>query len=375
VSSGAAAIAWSPRTDAAGGPLAGVRVLDFSELLPGPFLSQCLLELGAEVIKVERPPHGDPTRRLSPGLFTAVNRGKRSWLADLKDPAARAPVQALADEADVLLEQFRPGVIARLGFGAETQLARNPRLVHVSLSGYGGDGPRADWPGHDINYLAAAGVVALAGQADDPTPRLGVPMADLGAAVYGLAAVQAALLQRERSGQGQHLDLSIADCAAHWMNPRWAVMRQRGATTLAAQRAVAQQRPAYGVFRCRDGRLLSVAALETHFWQRLATALPLPQAGDAAWDDPAHRTASAARLNADLQAALLALDGAEALERLLAADVPAALVALPDEVPDDPQFAARGLFVPSAVGPLVRFPVRLQGQIVPPPDGPALGAG
>jgi len=373
--SAAASIAWRPRPDAGEGPLAGVRVLDFSELLPGPFLSQCMVELGAEVIKVERPPHGDPTRRVSPGLFTAVNRGKRSWLADLKDPAARAPVLALADEADVLLAQFRPGVIDRLGFGAAAMRARNPRLIHVCLSGFGSGGPRADWPGHDINYLAVAGVAALAGTDADPTPRPGVPMADLGASVYGLAAVNAALFQRERTGRGQHLDIAITDCAAHWMNPRWAVIHQRGATTLAAQRAVAQQRPAYGVFRCRDGRLLSVAALETHFWQRLARALALPQAGDPAWDDPQRRAQGAADLNDALQAALSRCDAESALARLIAADVPAALVADPADVSADPQFMARALFIDTAAGPLARFPVAMQGRTAPPPDAPALGAG
>lgn len=370
--------AWRPRgaDPAAGGPLAGVRVLDLSELLPGPFLTQNMVEMGADVIKVERPPGGDPVRRSSPALFAAMNRGKRSLAANLKDERDRDRVLALVDEADVLVESFRPGVIDRLGLGWAALSPRCPRLVHVSLSGYGVDGPRAQWPGHDINYLATAGIVALAGTDVQPSPSLGVPMADLNAAMYALAAINAALLQRERSGRGQRLDVSITDCALHWMNARLPVMRAAGARDMAAQRAVAQRRPGYGVYRCRDGRWLSIAALEDHFWSALVRTLGLGAFAGEAFGSYRARLPCTAEINAALAAALAGLDREAALSRLLAADVPAAEVALPDELPSHPQLAARRLFVDSEVGALCRWPVPLEGMAeAPPVPAPALGGG
>jgi CoA:oxalate CoA-transferase len=359
--------AWLPRDRDAPSPLAGVRVLDFSELLPGPFLTQCLVEFGADVLKVERPPIGDPVRRSSPGLFAAVNRGKRSLLADLKQESQRALVCALVDEADVLIESFRPGVMARLGLGWEAMHARNPRLVYVSLSGYGAGGPWAQRPGHDINYLAATGIMSMAMAGGAPgsaaSPSFGVPMADLNAAVYALGALNAALFQRERSGRGQWLDVSIADCALHWMNARLPVLRQAALDVDAAtQRRRVLQRPGYGVFRCRDGVLITVAALEDHFWDALVRTLSLQAYQGDEWRAYRRRADDAAAINAAVAAALGALDAQAATDLLLAADVPVAGVCVPEDLPLHPQFATRGLFVDSAVGPLCRFPVRLQAM-------------
>lgn len=364
--------AWLPRDPAATAPLAGVRVLDLSELLPGPFLTQSLVELGADVLKVERPPGGDPVRLGAPGLFAAVNRGKRGLLANLKDPAQRQQVLALADAADVLVESFRPGVLARLGLGVDVLHARNPRLVVVSLSGYGQHGPRAQWPGHDINYLAAAGVVHLAQKDGAGSPSLGIPVADLAGATYALAALNAALFQRERSGRGQHLDVALADCAAHGMNPRLALLADCGGDAALVRQRV-QQRAAYGVFACRCGGWLSVAALEDHFWQALVQALPLPQ-----WAGPAlarghQRATQAAAINADIAAALRLEDRAPLLQRLAAADVPVAEVVALDELPQQPQLQQRGLWQPGAGGPLLGFPVRLAGMVTPPAEVPPLG--
>jgi len=368
--------AWLPRPgDLGATPLAGIRVLDFSELLPGPFLTQNMVELGADVVKVERPPAGDPVRRTSPGLFAAMNRGKRSLLANLKDEADRARALALADEADVMVESFRPGVVDRLGFGFDALAARNPRLVQVSISGYGADGPRAQWPGHDINYLAAAGIVALAGRDDAPSPSFGVPLADLNAAMVALAAVNAALLQRERSGRGQRLDVSITDCALHWMNARLPVQRAAGAQTLAAQRELAQRRPGYGVYRCRDGGLLSVGALEDHFFAALVQVLGLDDFSGEAYAAYRQRLPHSDRINTALAVALAADDRAPLLARLLAADVPVAEVSVPSELSTHPQLAARGLFVDSEAGPLCRWPVRLQGVPQTPMPAPPLRGG
>ena len=352
---------WLSRPAAGSAPLAGVRVLDFSELLPGPFMTQSMAELGADVLKVERPPHGDPVRRSAPALYAAVNRDKRSMQADLKDAAQRAAVLALADEADVLVETYRPGVMDRLGLGWATLRQRNPRLVYLSLSGYGSDGPWAQRPGHDINYLAAAGIVSLAATEAAPSPCFGVPIADLTGAIYALAAVNAALFQREHSGRGQRLDVSLAESSLHGMNPRLAMFEQLRATTLAQQREIAQRRPAYGAYRCRDGGWITIAALEDHFWQALVRALGLQAFESDAYRSYPQRHEHSERINAALAQALGRLDREAALACLVAADVPVAPVCEPAALPMHPQWAARDLFVGTAGGPQVRFPVRMQG--------------
>ncbi len=311
-------------------PLAGISVVDFSELLPGPFLTQSLVELGASVVKVERPPHGDGTRRLAPGVFEAVNRGKASVCADLKDPAVRDRVREMAIAADVVVEGYRPGVMTRLGLGYGELSVAAPRLIYVSLTGFGQTGPMADRPGHDVNYLSLGGAIALSGAPEgDPAHAFGLPAADLCAATYALAAILAALLQRGTSGHGQHLDVAMADCVAHWLNPRVGAFAHEGLTNLAAQRADTLVKPAYGVFRCRDGEMLSVGALEDQFWSRLALALDVRP-----FDGPGHagfaaRSRDAVRINAVVAARLAERNAAEMEALLIAADVPVSLVVAP----------------------------------------------
>ncbi len=352
---------WLSRPAAGSAPLAGVRVLDFSELLPGPITTQSMAELGADVLKVERPPYGDPVRRSAPALYAAVNRDKRSMQADLKDATQRASVLALADAADVIVETYRPGVMDRLGLGWSSLEQRNPRLVYLSLSGYGSDGPWAQRPGHDINYLAAAGIVSLAASEAAPSPCFGVPIADLTGAIYALAAVNAALFQREHSGRGQRLDVSLAESSLHGMNPRLAVFEQLGATTLEQQRKIAQRRPAYGAYRCRDGGWITIAALEDHFWQALVRALDLQAFKSDEYRSYAHRHEHSERINAAVAQALGRLDRQAAVACLMTADVPVSEVFEPSELATHPQWAARDLFVATAGGPQVRFPVRMDG--------------
>lgn len=354
-------MAWLPRGEAGSRPLAGVRVLDFSELLPGPFMTQSMAELGADVLKIERPPHGDPVRRSAPSLYAAVNRDKRSQFADLKDAAVRDAVLALADEADVLVEAYRPGVLERLGFGWGAMQARNSRLVYVSLSGYGADGPWAQRPGHDLNYLAAAGIVALAAKQAAPSPSFGVPIADISGATYALAAVNAALFQRVHTGRGQRLDVSLAEASLHGINPRLAMFHQLGAHALEDQRAIAQRRPGYGSFACRDGTWLTIGALEDHFWQALVQVLDLGACSGDVYRSYAQRHADSAAINGAIAEALAQRDSRDVLVALVAADVPVEAVCAPDELPQHPQWAARELFVDTPGGPQVRFPVQMEG--------------
>ena len=360
----------------AGGPLAGITVIDFSELLPGPFFTQNLAEMGARVIKIERPPGGDNARRMGAGSFASINRGKQSLLVDLKDESERARVRELVSTADVLVESYRPGVMARLGFDHASLRAEFPRLIYVSLSGYGQDGPWANLPGHDINYLAAAGVLALSGAPEGaPEQSFGLPVADLCGSMYELSSTLAALFQRERTGRGQYLDVALAECVLHWMNPRLGAFQGGAADSLDQQRAATQIKPAYGTFRCRDNGYLSVAALEDHFWHRLCGVLDM---GEFATD--AYRALEARKKRAqDINTRMAEQIGKQGLavlnEVLIRSDIPALPVVAPSDLAASPQFAHRGLMVGDAPLSLVRYPVVMEG-IVPAAltEAPILGS-
>jgi crotonobetainyl-CoA:carnitine CoA-transferase CaiB-like acyl-CoA transferase len=344
-------------------PLAGIIVLDFSELLPGPFFTQTLAEMGAKVVKIERPPYGDNARRMAPGLFSAINRGKESLLLDLKDPTQRDQVLALVAQADVLVETYRPGVMARLGLDYATLREAYPRLIYVSLSGYGQTGPYAQLPGHDINYLAVAGALAISGPVDgEPALNFGLPVADLCGAMYGLSSTLAALYQRQKTGVGQYLDVAIADCVLHWMNPRLGFYEDAGLITLQQQRNATLVKVAYGAFRCRDGKYLSVAALEDHFWQRLTTVLDMSPFDGEDYRTYGARKDAAQQINDTLARALAALDAEHARELLIKHDVPVASVVEPAHIASLVQFAERGIFDMAARVPLARYPVSLVGM-------------
>ncbi len=347
--------------------LDGLRVVDFSELLPGPFLSQCLAEMGADVVKVERPPHGDNARTLVPGVFAAMNRGKRSVFLDLKQAAQKEEALALVSQADIVLEGYRPGVMARLGLDYETVRARNPRVIYVSITGYGQTGPMAALAGHDLNYLAAAGVTALSGRAGEPPEHgYGIPVADLSGSLYGLAATLAALQQRHRTGAGQWLDVSITDCLAHMMNPRIGQFVAKGQKDLQVQREEALLRPGYGVFRTADGACLAIAAVEDHFWERLVRVIELHVDDDMDCSSFAARSTQAERINRRVAERIATLDAAPLRESLTAADLPWSDVVEPSRLAEHPQHRARGNFAvwPTNLGdmPLSRFPVKLEGM-------------
>lgn len=342
-------------------PLDGVTVLDFSELLPGPFLTQNLLELGATVIKVERPPHGDNARKIAPGLFRSVNRGKQTLMADLKDPEQAAEVWKLAATADIVVEGYRPGVMARLAFDYETLAAANPGVIYVSLTGFGQDGPLAKVPGHDINYLAVAGVLALSGtDPARPDHGAGIPLADLCGAMYGLSSTLAALFQRQRTGRGQFLDVSLTDCAMHWMNPRLGHFDEAGLDSLQAQREDILAKPAYGVFHTADDALISIAALEDHFWDRLARLLELdPQL--LALGTHHARVAQAAQINAAIAARVATFESDALLSMLIEADIPASPVVTPAALRSAEHGQRRQLLAAEGNGAFFRYPVMMAG--------------
>lgn len=312
-------------------PLAGLRILDLTSLLPGPFASQLLVDLGATVVKVERP-GGDPMRQLAPGPFAAVNRGKRVVELDLRDPADRRVAVDLAEEADALLESGRPGATARLGLGFEELSVRNPRLIYLSLSGWGQDGPAAREPGHNANYLARAGATYLTGEPGSP-PSEAVPVAqaDLGAALYGVVAVLAALREPRRA---RHLDVSLYAASLSLLAPRFAEYVAKGMPS----RDDLLRRPAHGVFEAADGQYLTIAAVEPQFWHALCHLIDRPDLAARedlkAYDDRCRR---ADEVDAAVAAALRTRPREEWVDLLRAHDIPVAPVLRPEEAVADPQ--------------------------------------
>ncbi len=352
-----------------------VVVVDFSELLPGPFMTQMLVDMGARIIKVERPPKGDPVRQSAPGLFAAVNRGKECIQIDLKDEAGLCHALELIKQADILVESYRPGTLARLGLGYERLKSLNPGLIYVSISGYGQSGPDAMLPGHDLNYLAASGAMALTPGKDSascaqamldvvPSGQSALPYADLSGSLYGLGALLAALHQRQSSGEGQWLDVSLTEAVLHQMTVRLAVFQQNGVTDLREQRA-SLERPAYGCFECQDGRFITLGALEPHFFLRLVKALGLNEFEEDVWLDSAYRKRHTSRINRSLVRRFSEMSAERVVDILRKNDVPVMPVVAPSELRHHPQHVERSMFAPSLHGELPRFPVRLAGMSGP----------
>ena len=260
-------------------PLAGVRVLDFSTLVPGPLASLLLSDAGADVIKVERPVVGDEMRIFEPWDFENLNRGKRSIAIDLKDPSAIVELEPLIAQADVLIEQFRPGVMDRLGVGYQRAHSLNPRIVYCSITGYGQHGPLASKAGHDLNYLVDAGLLASAQR----THSQGVPhlpptlIADIGGGTYpAVVNILLALRSVELTGQGSHLDIAMTENVFFW---HWWTRNQvdvSGKSSAPGSSHPAGGSPRYALYAAADGAVVAVAALEERFWLRLCDMLAIP---------------------------------------------------------------------------------------------------
>jgi crotonobetainyl-CoA:carnitine CoA-transferase CaiB-like acyl-CoA transferase len=338
---------------AAPGLLAGVRILDLSVWRPGPYATALLGQLGAEVLKVE-PPGGDPMRTY-PALFSSLNRDKRSILLDLKTEAGRNRALELAAQADVVVEGFRPGVVDRLGVGPAAVRDRNPSVIYASLSGYGQTGPLADHPGHDLNYQALAGVLSPEG--GEPVTAA-VPIADLAAGLAAAFAVCAALHRRAVSGEGEVIDLAMADVLATWTG---AAPPRAGGTGSAYGEGTGPVVPGYGTFTTADGGRLTVAIVsEDHFWAALCEVLDLPQLAGQPW---AARHRAGAPLQTAVAQAVARRPLGPLLEALTEAGVPCAPVLDRDGMLAHPQFLARGVSTrapggdgpEAAVGPPVRL--------------------
>ena len=345
----------SPLADA----LAGIRVLDLSRLLPGPFLTMVLADMGADVVKVEDPTIGDYLRGLPPlkngmgARFLAVNRGKRSIALDLKTAEGKATFLSLVDKADVVVESFRPGVMAKLGLGYAELAARQKKIIVCSISGYGQTGPYVDRAGHDLDYIAVGGALAMTG-ATGGTPGLpGVQIADLaGGALWGATAILGALVGRARTGSGAHLDISMTEGALALLAAELGNF-DTGARPTRGSEALNGGLACYGVYRTSDDRYLAVGALEPKFWLALNQAIGRPPVAA----ELLATTAEQARVRGELAQIFATRTAAEWQTALAGIDCCVEIVTELAELPDHPLHQAREVFFRIDGALQVRTPV------------------
>jgi crotonobetainyl-CoA:carnitine CoA-transferase CaiB-like acyl-CoA transferase len=350
-------------------PLAGVRLLNLAEQYPGPFATALLADLGADVVLLERPSGGDPTRAF-PGFHEALARGKRSVALDLKAPAGRSAFLAMVAGTDAVLEGFRPGVMGRLGLGYEALRSVNGQLVYVSVSGFGQDGPYRDRPGHDLSYQALAGTLygqLTGGVLPGPTT---LELGDLSAGLFTVQAVLLGLVRRARDGQGSYTDISVFDGLVSLLSAHLGpVLNGTGPPGFPHE-------PGYAVFRTGDGRLLSLSvAHEDHFWRRLCAVLGLDGEEDLS---SAQRLADRDRLSALLAGRIATRTRAEWGCLLSSADIPHGDVHDLPDLAADPHVAARRLLTTTMDGgqprQFIRQPLMVDGVgWGPQSSAPALG--
>jgi crotonobetainyl-CoA:carnitine CoA-transferase CaiB-like acyl-CoA transferase len=331
------------------GPLDGLTVIDLTRVLSGPYCTMVLSDLGARVIKIEHPVRGDDTRHWGPpfvgaesAYFLSVNRNKESLTLDFKRDEGQAILERLLTTADVIVENFRPGTLDGAGMGAEALCGRHPRLVYCSISGYGQTGPRRDEPGYDAVMQAEGGLMSITGDAEGPPYRLGVAITDIVSGLFAAQGVMAALLARERTGRGQHVDIGMLDATA-------ALLTYQAGNYFASGTApgrMGNRHPTivpYESFEAADGDLV-VAGGNDEIWRRLCEALDLVEIAD----DPRFRTNRERAAHYDdlrprLAAVLATRTRAEWTDRFCAAGVPCGSVRTIAEVLSDPQVIARGM--------------------------------
>lgn len=365
-------------------PLAGYRVLDLTTFLSGPFCTQILADLGAEVVKLESP-EGDSARAIPPhfvgedsAYFLGINRNKRSIAIDLKSPAGLDLARRLIDQADVVVENFRPGVAAKIGLDPAAIHASNPRLIWAAISGFGQTGPWREKPAYDMIVQALSGVMSLTGEPNRPAVRLGIPAGDLVAGMYAAIAINAALTDRERTGRGRVIDISMLDCQLAMLSYQSTYALVAGITPQ-PQGARHDSIPTYRSFKARDGRELVVTANTERMWRGLCSALALNELPD----DPRFATAASRLEHKEelwpiLEKAFLARDAADWIAPLTEQGVPVALIKTVPEALADARVGGRNMIVPLTRGDthidVVGNPIKFFDGIPPKPTyPPALG--
>jgi CoA:oxalate CoA-transferase len=333
-------------------PLEGTRIADFSHVMAGPFASHFLCAMGAEVIKIEAPGRGDPMRDygpdaelrgMSPG-FIAANCGKKSMALDLKSPKGAEAARRLIASSDVVLENFRPGVMDRLGLGYEDAKKLRPAIIFCSVSGYGQSGPLKDWPAIDNIVQATSGVTSLNGEPDGPFMRIGFPAVDTYAGTLAAMAILGALVRRGATGEGQRIDLAMFD-ASLVLTASAAVpylvtgraLQRTGNTGYSGQ-------PTAAMFATRDGRHISLGVVQQEQYERLGRALARPDLqSDARFATPTARMKNSAAMQAELGVEFARRDGEAVEAELSKAGVPCGLVRTIGEACEMPHLAGRGM--------------------------------
>jgi crotonobetainyl-CoA:carnitine CoA-transferase CaiB-like acyl-CoA transferase len=315
--------------------LEGIRIADFSHVMAGPYATHLLRLLGAEVIKIEAPGRGDAMRyygtdRRYDGLapaFIAVNAGKKSIVLDLKKPEDLEQARALVGRCDVLVENFRPGVMKRLGLDFDAVRAVNPRIVYCSVSGYGQSGPRRDWPAIDNIVQATSGMMSLGGDPDGPPMRVGFPVVDTLTGQTAAFAILSALLRRERSGEGDFIDVAMFDATIAFMASAVVPYLVTGKALERTGNTGYSGQPTSALFKARDGHDISLGVVQQHQFELLAKLLEQPQwLADPLFKDPDTRRQNSAVVQKALSEVLARRDAADWEQLLSAAGIPCGMV-------------------------------------------------
>lgn len=352
--------------------LQGVRVLDLSRILPGPFCTLYLAQMGAEVIKLEEPDGGDYGRSLAPEVFAMVNRGKKSITVDLRKPGDAARLREWVKHADVLIESFRPGVMERFGCGYEQLRAINPRLVYAALTGYGHTGPYRDRPGHDMNYRGYAGELQQTGARGEAPAPGNFQVADLaGGALTCAIGILGALLGVRSSGRGCFVDAAMLDGTLALQMAALGALRATGSAPERGNDMLSGALPNYEIYACADGRHLAVGALEPKFFLTLCDALERPDLKPLGFG----RQQDLPRLRVELTKIFIGSPRDVWEQRLASLDTCVSAVLTPAESLHNEQVRARELVVEAEGKPAFAFPIRFVGAQVPDPRAraPQLG--
>ncbi|MCK1676776.1 CaiB/BaiF CoA-transferase family protein [Bradyrhizobium sp. 150] len=358
------------------GPLAGLLILDLTRVLAGPYCTLNLADLGARVIKVELPGSGDDARQIGPFMeppidpasayFSSINRGKESIALNLKDQHDRSIFNELLSSADVLVENFTPGTMAKLGYSWEELHVRQPALIMASISGFGQSGPYSALPAYDIVVQAMGGILSLTGEKDRPPTRVGVSIGDLAAGLFGVVGIQAALIDRARTGLGRHVDVAMLDAQVALLENALARYQVEGQVP----KPIGSRHPSitpFGAFNARDASLVIAAGNDAVFG-RMCDALDLPGLpSDVRFSSNRARCQHEPQLRYTLEEKLAQKDILEWLEILRTHGIPCGPINDVAAVMEDEHLNARGVFLDVPLAPgyamkMARTPVRLSGE-------------
>lgn len=360
----------SDKNKTTGGPLAGLRVLDLSRILAAPFATQYLGDLGADIIKVERPGRGDDTRAWGPpyvvgedgtqtgesAYFLAANRNKRSIAIDMAEPEGAETIRKLAEKCDVLVENFKVGGLAKYGLDYESIRAVNPSIIYLSITGFGQTGPNAHRPGYDLLAQGAGGIMSLTGEPEGEPMKVGVGISDIMCGMYGVSALMAALLHRERTGEGQHIDVALLDTQISWLANEGVNYLLSGE----APKRRGNQHPnivPYQVFECADGHVIVAVGNDTQF-SRFVEMIGLPElAEDVRFMTNSDRLQHREALIPTLAARLREMSKADVVSGMERVSVPGGEINTIPEVFASDQVAARGMKI------TMDYPASAAGQV------------